>query len=1062
MVGGCTPGIRKLVLAAAAVPVLAGNFALASEVHVPAQPLAQSLKDVAHQTGANILFAPEAVRGRIAAALEGEMSAKDAVSRLIAGTGLQVVYDSGGGLIVRQMPPQSTPPEPPPPLPPPPLEHDAETIIVTGIRGALQRDLDIKRGAAGIVDGITSEDAGKFPDANLATALMRVPGVTVNRAVTSMNGVDSSTGEPSEITVRGFGPTFNETLFDGRKISSGVSDRAFDFSALNSDLVQEVDILKSPDPSLSAGAIGATINIKYPKPLDSPGLHLAASASTTYAPEEGRFTPNGNALFSDSFAGDTIGILLAGAYAETKSRSNEVSVWGWEGTYLDPCQFAAAAAPCGATLTPDTTRPVWYIQDYGVYQIHNWQMRENARAVVQWQPSEALLITLDGNFSRNDLKERQYNYAIWNNANEMRDIETAPDGTIVNFIRPNTPTDFDAQVNEQVLQSYDTGFNLRWNLSSRLTVTADADSALSSLNPGGQFGDFSVDVGYGPSTPQGTNGTNIGIAVSPDDGHVLPYYTSYGPNGDSSQFLDPNIIGSHVIVLMSQRNRNSVNQAKLGASWEGDRFTVAAGFQYEANHMKLVNDNNFTNNQWQAFAGYGPASGNYYTTGAAAGLPAGVALPASLFGNSFSTANFIPGWSGAGALPPRILAFNPEAVVKYLQGLGNPATPNAIPGFNWGCCDPAYRGVFQVVLDPASFQHIYEDNYAGYAVVSGAAAIMGMTLKYQAGLRSEYTELTSTGIGRLPTGLSVMPSDHTAFLVTYGDTSQVSNRNSYGYLLPNLDLNLELSDSLQLRLSASRTLTRPPLSYITPVLNLTASERVGSLVASGGNPGLEPYLSDNLDLSAEWYYAPNSYLSLNSFLKNVSNFVVSGTTTQTISGVIDPTTGKSALFRVSSFRNGPTANVYGLEVALQHVFGETGFGFQANGTVVESDKPYNANDLTTGGFAVTGLADSANLIVFYDKDGVQLRLAANWRDSYLDHFGQEQNYSAFGAEPTFVNSTWNMDLSTGYALTPAFEVYCEVMNLLDSTYSTRGRYSEQVLDVVDYGRRLTFGLHYRL
>ena len=990
MAWGTTTGIRRLVHAAAAILALAGTGALAQagEVRVPAQPLAQSLKDVAHQTGANILFAPEAVRGLRAGAVEGSLSAQDAVNRLIAGTNLQAVPDGSGGLIVRAVPTLPAPPEAVSPSAD--REAPAETIIVTGIRGSLQRDLDIKRASLGLTDAITMEDIGKFPDSDLATALMRIPGVTVNRAVTSLNGIDTTTGEPTEITVRGFGPTFNETLFDGRKVSSGVSNRAFDFSALNSDMVQEVDILKSPDASLSAGAIGATINIKYPKPLDNPGLRLAASASTTISPEEGNLTPNGNILFSDSFAGGRIGILMVGAYAETRSRSNEATVWGWEGTYLDPCQFAGAAMPCAAALVPDTSRPVWFIQDYGVYQIHNWQMRGNALAVVQWQPTDGLLVTLNGNFSRDDLKERQYNYAIWNNANEMRNVATAADGTITDFVRNNTPTDFDAELNEQVLQSYDVGLNMKWRVDDKLTITADADTLLSSLNPGGQFGDFSVDVGYGPSTPAGIYGNNTGIAVSSSDKHVLPYYTSYGPSDNASQFLDPNILGSHVITLMSQRNRNVVNQAKLEASWETEDIQIAAGFQYEADHMKLADYQDFANNQWQAYAGYGPASNNYYMSGPNAGLPAGVALPSSMFAKSFSTNDFIPGWSGASALPPQILAFDPLAVYKYLEGLGNPTTPTKIPGFNWGCCNPAYSGAYQVILDPSSFQHIYEDNYAGYLVVTQDTKLAGLPLMVHAGMRLEYTDLTSTGIEQLPTALTLMPSDRTAFLVSYGAAGQVSNQHSYHYLLPNLDLNLQASEDLQIRFDASRTLTRPPLNYITPVLGLPASERVGSLVATGGNPGLMPYISDNADLSAEWYYAANSYVSVDSFLKNVSNFIVSDTMTETIGSVMDPTTGKAAQFRISSYVNGPTASVYGLEIAVQHMFADTGFGFQANGTLVQSDRPYNARDLTTSGFAVTGLADSANVVAFYDKNSFQLRIAANWRDSYLDHFGQYQ------------------------------------------------------------------------
>lgn len=1062
MGGGRTPGFGRLVLWATAATVLgaSGSFAYAGDIHVPAEPLAQSLRDIAHQTGANILFAPDAVRDRQAAAVQGSLSALEAVAHVISGTDLEVVPDGSGGLIVRQV--KSEPTAPPVMSAPATPTPEAETVIVTGIRGSLQRNLDVKRGALGLIDAITYEDMGRFPDSNLATALMRIPGVTVSRAVTSLNGINSSTGEPTEITVRGFGPTFNETLFDGRKIPSGVSNRGFDFSALNSDLVQEVDVLKSPDPSLSAGAIGATINVKYPKPLDTPGPRLAASVSTTYAPEAGPLTPNGNILVSDTFDGGRFGFLVAAAYAETRSRSNEVSVWGWEGTYLDPCQFAGTTKTCGATLVPDASRPVWYIQDYGIYQIKNWQMRENAVAVLQWQPSDAVLLTVNGNFARNDLMEQQNGSAIWNNSGEMRKVTTAADGTVTGFVRANTPTDFDAQDDEQVLQSYDLGANLRLDPGYHLTITADADIALSSLNPGGQLGEYGADVGYGPSTASGINGSNIGIAVEAGGNHKLPYYTSYGPNGDASRFLDPTIIGSHVFVMISQRNRYSVNQAKLEASWDDDNLRLTAGFHYLANHMKLANYQNFANNQWQAFSGYGPASNNTYTTGAAAGLPAGVALPASLFTKSFSTANFIAGWRGADALPSRIFAYDPKAVVAYLESLGDPTTPTTIPGFNWGCCDPAYHGKFEVVLDPANYQHIYEDNFAGYVLIAGETQVARLLLRYHAGLRAEFTDLSSTGIGRLPTSLTVMPADHTAFLVDYGSETLVTNKRSYYYILPNIDLNLALTDDIEVRLDASRTLTRPPLNYLTPIMNLTASERVGSLVATGGNPELEPFLSNNLDASAEWYYAPNSYLSVNAFLKNVTNFIVSGTKTQTINDVSDPTTGAMAQFRVSSYVNGPKANVYGLELALQHVFDDTGFGLQANGTLVSSNKPYNPHDLTTSGFAVTGLADSANLIAFYDKDGVQLRIAANWRDSYLDHFGQQQNYSAFGAEPTFVDSSWNIDLSTSYALTGNVDVYCEVMNLIDSTYSTRGRFAEQVLDVVDYGRRITIGLHYRM
>ncbi|HEU0095279.1 MAG TPA: TonB-dependent receptor, partial [Rhizomicrobium sp.] len=339
--------------------------------------------------------------------------------------------------------------------------------------------------------------------------------------------------------------------------------------------------------------------------------------------------------------------------------------------------------------------------------------------------------------------------------------------------------------------------------------------------------------------------------------------------------------------------------------------------------------------------------------------------------------------------------------------------------------------------------------------------IAGMQLKINAGVRDEYTTLTATGVAQQLQSLVVQPGDHTAFQFNYAPgLVPVTGKNTYQYLLPNLDLNLQVWDDFQLRFDASRTMTRPPLNRINPTLN-SIGGRVGALTASGGNPNLMPYTSDNLDLSAEWYYQPNSYLSFDAFNKTVTNFVVQSSTQQTINGVIDPTTGLPGIFTVSSNVNGPTANVYGAEFALQHVFAESGFGFQANATLVGTNKPYDRNNFTVSGFAVTGLADSANLVAFYDKDGFQARVAANWRDDYLDHFGQAQNTSSFGTEPTFVNANTQIDFSTSYDLTEQMNVYFSAQNLNGANYSTHGRYPEQLLDAVDFGRRFTLGFHFR-
>jgi TonB-dependent receptor len=244
-------------------------------------------------------------------------------------------------------------------------------------------------------------------------------------------------------------------------------------------------------------------------------------------------------------------------------------------------------------------------------------------------------------------------------------------------------------------------------------------------------------------------------------------------------------------------------------------------------------------------------------------------------------------------------------------------------------------------------------------------------------------------------------------------------------------------------------------------MNISTLQRVGALTASGGAPKLKPYLSDNFDASAEWYYQRNSYISVDFFLKHVTNFIVGGTTNQTINGVIDPTTGQPAVFHVTQQVNGPEATVRGVEVDLQHVFGDTGFGIQANGSLIGTNKPYNPKDISTSGFAVTGLSNSANVIGFFDKYGFEARVAVNWRDEYLLQFGQVQNTGAFGSEPTFVNPSTTVDFSASYQVNPNFNVFFEALNLTDATASTHGRFKNQLLDVFKYGRRFTAGVRFK-
>lgn len=910
-----------------------------------------------------------------------------------------------------------------------------EEVVVTGIRESLQRNLDMKREATGVVDVISSEDIGKFPDSNVAASLQRVPGVSIQRSGTR--------GEPTGITVRGFGGDFNETLYDGRRISTASGGRSVDFSTVGADFVGALSVMKTPDITLSASSIGATVNVMFPKPFDRPGPRFVTSLSGSMQDEAGDVQPTFGALFSNTFADDTLGILVDAIYTDRSTDTNRVFVSGWEGGRFAPCQLTAA---CTADeLLPEAPKPFvgWWQQQYGAEQSQVSDERIDGRIAFQWRPSDSVLLTVDDNYSRQKVVTETYGFALWFGLNDLRNVQLDDNGTVVDFVQSGTPMDLNASIAEQLRETNQTGINLKIDVSENFSLDIDASYAKSEQNPDGQGSD-GADIGYG-----GALGTALGVRVLGDSSDTLPQLTTFGPNGDPSRYLDPSVIGSHVLVRTSEENTDTLRQARITATWQQDGLRFDAGTSYLDDKFELEDRNTFANNFWQAWSGYGTPSGR----------TSGVLVPSDLYRGTIGTSGFIPGFSGAGSLPPQLLVYNPRALYSYLQGLGNPQAQN-IPGFNYGCCD--YTGSLDLALDPGSVQDIEEKTWAAFVRASFQVDVAGKPFHFSAGVRNERTHVESSGLGRLPILLTQNPADPTLLSTTYSETQPITTKSRYSYLLPSLDMKLEVTPDFHARFGASRTLTRPAINFLTPVLNVGALPRVGALTADGGNPALKPYLSDNFDFAVEWYYQQNSYASLNYFIKDVTNFIVQGTQRQTINDVIDPTTGQPAVYTVSQRVNGPDATVDGFELAWQHVFGDTGFGFNGNVTLVDTDKPYNRYDLSTSGFAVTGLADSANFVGFYDRNGFEVRVAANWRDEYLLQFGQNQNNSQFGAEPTFVNSSLQIDVSTSYQLTDYLNVFFEALNVTNDTMSTHGRFDNQLLDVFAYGRRYALGARFRM
>jgi TonB-dependent receptor len=923
---------------------------------------------------------------------------------------------------------------------------EAQEIVVTGIRGSLQRNLDIKRNAPGVVDAISAEDIGKFPDSNVAAALQRLPGVEIQRSGTR--------GEATGVAIRGFGGDFVDTLMDGRHISTAAGGRGVDFSTVGADFVGRLSVYKTPDVELSTSAIGGTIDVQLPKPFDRPGFHASATASGSLQSRDKSVEPTGGVLFSDTFADDTIGVLGDIAYTRHDTKTNRVFIPGWVGTHFIPCQLTPSCTVDQIkTQTPSVLG--WFPQQNGAEQTSTQDDRIDGRLAVQWKPTDNLLLTIDDNFSRQRIRSQTYGYAAWFNGGELRNVKVDNNGAVTDFNQFGTPMDFNANNSRVIQQTNQVGANLKWDATEHLKFEVDGAYAKSVRNPNHNgYGD-SQDIGYGGTNCDeahgtfvsfscGTNaqgqkiytestvlGANTGVRILGPSSKFLPVIHDVGPTGDVSQYFNKADIGSHVIVRGAVYNYDEVKQIRATGGWEADNFKIKFGGQYVEDHFYSENTSTFVNPVFFRYGGYGAPSGR---TGALA------PIPDSIYKNTVHIGSgFIPGYGG-NALAPGYFIYDPYALYKAEEATG--------------------RGSTAPALDPGSILDIKEKTYAIFMKASFDADIADMPFHMNVGIRDEGTHVTAGAIGRDPILLTVPENDPTLLQATYSESKTISRKNNYNYLLPSVDLKLQVTPQLILRLDASRTLTRPSLGSLKPVINL-GTLRKGSLAASGGNPYLSPYLSDNFDAGVEWYYGRNSYVSANAFLKNIDNFIVGGVSTQTINGVIDPFTGQPAKFQVNAQVNGPKGTVRGLELAVQQVFGDTGFGFQANATLVNTNRKFKKSDISGSAFAITGLANSANLVAFYDKHGFQIRGALNWRDTYLSGLGQGQG-GTFGAEPVYVDAQTQIDASASWDITKQITIFVEGTNLNNSTYHTHGRFTNQPLDFWSYGRRYTAGVRFHL
>ena len=171
----------------------------------------------------------------------------------------------------------------------------------------------------------------------------------------------------------------------------------------------------------------------------------------------------------------------------------------------------------------------------------------------------------------------------------------------------------------------------------------------------------------------------------------------------------------------------------------------------------------------------------------------------------------------------------------------------------------------------------------------------------------------------------------------------------------------------------------------------------------------------------------------------------------------DPNCGKPMVFAETTFTNKLSTDVTGVAATWQQML-PYGFGVMINGTWMHTNSNFNNYDLSTNQFALPGVGSSANGTLFYQRGKWQARVTVNWQAKLLLFLGQEQVGGAFGNEPVYQAPYTQLDYSMNYQVDKYLNVYFTASNLLNSIYHTYGRFPNQTLNLVEYGRSLSFGV----
>jgi TonB-dependent receptor len=822
-------------------------------------------------------------------------------------------------------------------------DQTLERVEVSGTRASLQRSLNLKRNAAGVQDSISATELGRFPDDNVADSLSHITGVSISR---------TAGGEGQKVSVRGLGPEYTLTTFNNRILATDGAGRDFAFDVLPSDIISGADVVKSAQASVMEGAIGGLVNLRSASPFDQPGQHGVLRVEGDRNLMSKLNGAKVSATYSNTF-GKELGVLLGVVYADRKVRTDTAgNDGGWTRNPIsDPAANWTGNAwggnidPNGnGVLDPDEEGLIGPGQ-FRVGTIQEQKKRTALSGKVEWRPSDALKLTVDGIKTRLNSPQVGYQQSFYTlfSPGRWSNIKTS-NGVVTGFTMDSANPDLMLNpellnlTTHRVVDSSVYGINLDWKATETLKFNGDVYQSTSRRHSGGQDTYTVLRMNQPNVTTVNLTGSQVpDIKTTFSDGRDLI-------TGLASGAFGPSDFNTHYLGLSGDNIDDKIRGLTLNGAWAVDRFNIDQ-IQFGVQATRRDKNRDLVDN---AING----GENYYSGTNAINVGT---LGGNVLDQHLTPPNFMNGVSGS--FPRSFLGFDVPNYLAALQAYnGKPRPDGGV--YDFSLAAPVWNPLQSYRVREKTTSFFVQADLSGDKWNADVGVRLVKTKTSAKAWDAKISSLTENG-----------PFNYTA---VYADPVQIGQDASYTYGLPAANFVWHFDDKLQLRLGAAKTMARPSVEQLAPT-STTASVAWGDFTqVYGGNAELKPYSAKQYDASLEWYYARNSALTFAVFQKDIKNQITTSWQTGVDIGV------PGHLFNVMKPINGDKAKVRGMEIGFQHLW-DNGFGVRAQYTRNRSRSWVGAEERPLEGIAPA----TSSLGLLYEKGPWSLSATADHTDEFV-------------------------------------------------------------------------------